>query len=201
MYKVFYNEKSLILSDVPTENTKSLKFTDERQFDEALELLGQTTVSAVNLYAPDSEQLLKRLAAHLDYLEAAGGVVQNPNKDFLMIYRFGKWDLPKGKVENGETTESAAIREVIEECGIDQLKSTGLIAVTYHIYFQNSLKLKAVYWYQMLTESTQIPVPQNEEGIESAEWKSKEELPELLKNTYENIRTVFDEFFAANPLG
>src|SRR5690554_3080550 len=118
MYKVFYNEKSLILSDVPTENTKSLKFTDERQFDEALELLGQTTVSAVNLYAPDSEQLLKRLAAHLDYLEAAGGVVQNPNKDFLMIYRFGKWDLPKGKVENGETTESAAIREVMEECGI-----------------------------------------------------------------------------------
>ena len=45
-------------------------------------------------------QLLKR---RMRYVRAAGGIVTDDAGNRLLIHRNGRWDLPKGKVEQGET--------------------------------------------------------------------------------------------------
>jgi len=195
MYKVFYNEKAVILSEKPLATVKkTLKFSTESQFEEALAFLRNTSAREVNIYYHNLERLWEIFKNYFDYLEAAGGLVHNPDDKILFIYRLGKWDLPKGKVEPGETTEIAAVREVEEECGIKNVVIKQLITKTYHIYFQQSLKLKATYWYEMDYNGYEKPVPQAEEGIGMATWKSKRELPEIMDNTYENIKLVLQDF-------
>ncbi len=193
MYKVFYNEKAIILSEKPLTTTKkTLKFSTESQFEEALAFLRNSSGSEVNVYYHNLEKLWEKFKSFYNYLEAAGGLVSNSHDEILFIYRLGKWDLPKGKVEPGETTEIAAVREVEEECGISNLEITHFLTKTYHIYFQNDLKLKATYWYRMDYNGNEVLTPQAEEGIGIAEWKSKSEIPEILTNTYENIKIVLN---------
>src|SRR5690606_14096302 len=143
MYKVFYIEKALTLTDKPFLTTKSLQFNTESQFAEAIALLRNDSVDEINIYYHNLEKLWKEFKKYFHYLEAAGGIVKNKNNEILFIHRLDKWDLPKGKVEAGETTESAALREVEEECGINNLKLLGFLTQTYHIYFQDDIKLKA----------------------------------------------------------
>jgi len=193
MYKVFYNEKAIILSEKPLATVKKiLTFSTESQFEEALAFLRNTPAKEVNIYHHNVEKLWCVFSSYFDYLEAAGGLVYNSGDEILFIYRLDKWDLPKGKVEPGETTEIAAVREVEEECGIGNLVINQFITKTYHIYFQHNLKLKATYWYEMNYNGNEKLVPQTEEGIGRVEWKSKSELPKILNNTYENIKIVLE---------
>lgn len=190
MYKVFYNEKAIILTEKPIENVKTLQFSTEIQFEEALDILKNSNVREINIYHHNLEMLWDKFQHNFHYLEAAGGLVKNNQNEFLFIHRLNKWDLPKGKVEFGETTEVAAIREVEEECGIRNLFLKDLIVKTYHIYFQQDLKLKATYWYEMNYEGNESLTPQLEEGIGVAAWKNKAEIQGILTNTYENIKIV-----------
>lgn len=192
MYKVFYNEKALILTEKPLGNVKTLKYNTENQFDEAIDILKNTQISEINIFHHNLEKLWEDFKSNFHYLEAAGGVVKNAENKILFIHRLGKWDLPKGKVEEGETTEVAAVREVEEECGINNLDLKNHITTTYHIYFQNDLKLKATYWYNMDYNGNESLIPQLEEGIGIAEWKSENEIPEILTQTYENIKIVLE---------
>ena len=193
MYKVFYNEKALILSEKPISTQKSLAFYNEGQFEEALALLRNSSAKEVNIFHYNLEKLWNSFRGYFDYLEAAGGVVKNSENEILFIHRLEKWDLPKGKVEKGETTEIAAVREVEEECGISNLILNNLITITYHIYFQDNLKLKATYWYAMLYAGNEKLIPQTEEGIGVAEWKKESEISSILENTYENIKIVLEQ--------
>lgn len=190
MYKVFYYEKPLTLSEKPARDAKNLEFIAEGQFDEALALLKNDDAFHVNIYHHNLEKLWNTFLNHFHYLEAAGGLVKNQNDEILFIYRLEKWDLPKGKVEPGETTELAAVREVEEECGITNLQIIKFITNTYHIYFDNKLHLKSTYWYEMSYNGNEKLVPQIEEGIGIAKWKSKEEIPSLMNQTYANIKVV-----------
>ena len=128
-------------------------------------------------------------------INAAGGLVQNPQGEFLFIYRRGKWDLPKGKVDKGEAIEAAALREVREECGIENLRIVRLLKKTYHTYMlKNRIISKETYWYLMKTNWEKKPIPQTEEDITQAIWVDKNKMEELLEHTYENIREVVREF-------
>jgi hypothetical protein len=192
MYKVFYNEKALILTEKPLGNVKTLRYNTENQFDEAIDILKNTNISEINIFHHNLEKLWLDFKSNFHYLEAAGGVVLNPENKILFIHRLGKWDLPKGKVEEGETTEIAAVREVEEECGINNLDLKDHITTTYHIYFQNDLKLKATYWYNMNYDGNETLIPQLEEGIGVAEWKGRNDLPQILPQTYGNIKIVLE---------
>ena len=194
MYKVFYNEKLIILSEKPVESNKSLKFNTESQFEEALAFLRNTSAKTINIYYHNLEKLWANFRNYFDYLEAAGGVVRNSQNEILFIHRLNKWDLPKGKVEKGETTELAAVREVSEECGINNLIINKFITKTHHIYFQRNLKLKTTYWYEMDYAGNEKLIPQTEEGIGIAAWKKKSEFPEIFENTYGNIKLVLEKF-------
>ena len=127
-------------------------------------------------------------------ISAAGGLVVNPKKEILFIFRNGVWDLPKGWIEKGETIESAATREVEEECGVFNLKIIKSLVTTYHIYYQEGMNLKKTYWFLMSSDSNKELVPQIEEGITEVVFKNERDTEEALKNSYGNIKLVHDTF-------
>lgn len=129
-----------------------------------------------------------------DYIliEAAGGLVYNIKNQILMIFRNDKWDLPKGKLEVGENIYECAIREVKEECGVDNLVIIKALKDTYHTYEMNGVAiLKRTYWFKMNTNFTADLIPQLEEGITKVEWVSKEDILTRLEDSYGNINELF----------
>ncbi|MEI6086043.1 MAG: NUDIX domain-containing protein [Bacteroidota bacterium] len=126
---------------------------------------------------------------------AGGGVVTNEQGDLLMIFRRGKWDLPKGKLDKGETIEACALREVTEETGVQNLSLGKLIVVTQHAYFdlyQKQEVIKESHWYRMTVAGVPALVPQMEEDITAIEWTKPSEIPSRLQESYETIKTVLD---------
>ncbi len=144
--------------------------------------------------------LLNAFALSFKRKVAAGGLVQNGKGEYLMIFRHGFWDLPKGKVEKGETWEEAAIREVEEETGITNITLGEGVKLgidqancTYHTFERKGKPiLKQSAWYHMSIEGSQATIPQAEEGIEKAIWVPKSGLSELLPLCYGSIQDVLN---------
>lgn len=143
------------------------------------------------LYSDNIEKLKKQFWKHFTVIMAAGGLVQNADGDVLMIYRRGKWDLPKGKMEKGEDLEICAIREVQEETGLSEVEIQQFLVTTYHTYndFGKQI-LKESYWYLMNASPGQTLIPQTEEDILSIEWVHQNAIKEKLKNTFPSIKDV-----------
>jgi 8-oxo-dGTP pyrophosphatase MutT (NUDIX family) len=121
---------------------------------------------------------------------AAGGLVQNPSKEVLLIFRRGFWDLPKGKLDEGETIEACAIREVEEETGLKQLILKHFITITTHEYFDKYLVkevIKESHWYAMTIHDYQTGVPQTEEDITDMKWVSLKDISSYFPNMYPTI--------------
>ena len=134
----------------------------------------------------------KEFCSNFNIIEAAGGLVYSDDNQLLMIFRNDKWDLPKGKLEVGENINECAIREVKEECGVDNLVIIKPLKDTYHTYEMNGFAiLKRTYWFKMKTDFTTNLIPQLEEGITKVEWISKEDISTRLKNSYGNIIELF----------
>ena len=155
------------------------------------ELIGSRDISEIAFYHADEAFLFDSFKAMFIVIEAAGGLVKNDRGEYLFIFRKGKWDLPKGKIEKGESIESAAIREVEEECGIGQLKITGPMETTYHTYFIGEMPvLKPTYWFHMSSSDTSVLKPQLEEGITEVRWLLPQDLNMVRDNSYDSIRDV-----------
>ena len=128
---------------------------------------------------------------------AAGGLVTNPKGEILWIFRRGFWDLPKGKLEDGETIQSCALREVEEETGLQQLQLHEMLCFTNHAYFDkyvNKEVVKRTYWFHMSIPNMQEGIPQLEEDIEKMEWHSLGKARHCLDQTYANILDVVEQF-------
>lgn len=124
-------------------------------------------------------------------IDAAGGVVENENGGVLMIYRRGKWDLPKGKRDFGEDMAECALREVSEETGLETLSITEKIGDTYHVYSQGGENLlKTTAWYKMKGSAKDKLVPQEEENIMEARWVAQKDMDTIVYKSYEAIREV-----------
>ena len=138
----------------------------------------------------------------LPIIIAAGGLVQNSKGEILLIYRRGFWDLPKGKLDAGESIPDCAIREVQEETGLKSIELGPFICTTTHAYYDKWLSKeveKQTHWYAMLSLANETLVPQTEEDIEKIEWVPAHKLPQYLLKTYPTIRTVFEAFNAGSP--
>ncbi len=142
-------------------------------------------------YSHDFRQIVDYCMKNYTFVRAAGGVVETPQSEVLLIQRAGRWDLPKGMVEKGETLTQAALREVQEETGIEQPSIGDLIAKTYHIYdLYGGWHLKQTSWYRMTTTEKQPTLPQQQEGITAAVWVSHEECLRLLNQSFASLRMV-----------
>ncbi len=118
-------------------------------------------------------------------IKAGGGLVSNEQNKYLFIFRKGKWDLPKGKLDDGETFRKAAVREVEEECGI-KIDRCGLrISKTYHIYEMDGVPvIKETGWYRMRADHQKQLIPQLEEDITEARWIAPKDFLVVKQNTY-----------------
>ena len=126
-------------------------------------------------------------------IQAGGGLIRNEKDYALLIFRRNKWDLPKGKLDPGETIEECAIREVKEETGLKKVEIIKKITITHHTYYQDSLEIiKETHWFQMHapTIGNEILTPQLEEDIEKIEWVDPANISSYLENSYETIRKV-----------
>ena len=84
----------------------------------------------------DLEALRKAFWKKFILIRAAGGLVENEKGELLFMLRRGKWDLPKGKLDDNETLSECAVREVKEETGLTQIKAWKEIDITYHTYVE-----------------------------------------------------------------
>jgi 8-oxo-dGTP pyrophosphatase MutT (NUDIX family) len=129
------------------------------------------------------------------YIAAGGGLVKNKSGKLLFIFRNGKWDLPKGKMEDGESVQSTSLREVKEETGLSGLLLGPQIGRTYHIYFENGRRfLKQTEWFEMVLLKASKAKPQIEEGITAVGWFDNNEIDEILNNTYPSISEMIGEY-------
>ena len=193
MYKVFVNDIPIILS---TEKDLGEKYVSiplkEVKLKRIISKINKGKLLYVNLYHEKEEKLLKHLFKKLPVVTAGGGMVLNSRQEVLFIYRNGRWDLPKGKVEKNESIETGAIREVEEETGVKNLKISKFLLTTYHIFQRKGrYRLKVTYWYEMTTDYDGELIPEETEGITKVKWKDMEKAQKALKKSYANIKLLF----------
>jgi 8-oxo-dGTP pyrophosphatase MutT (NUDIX family) len=201
MYKVFINNFPIYLASANETINIKKAFVDINcdSKQDAKKIIhrhilanGEKSLVARN---SDIEKLWKFFFDDYVPVKAAGGLVLNENDEMLFIFRNGKWDLPKGKIDPGEDEETAALREVNEECGLTGHQIESKILNTYHTYpFDHSLAIKTTAWFLMRVKNTDRLKPQLEEGITEVVWKSKKDFPEILKNTYGSIEDVLGNY-------
>jgi 8-oxo-dGTP pyrophosphatase MutT (NUDIX family) len=195
MYKVFVNDKPLFLTnEISKETDFQLFLLESIDIEQIIIKLFQNKIQKAYLYHPDEKEIMKTLKAKIPVSKAGGGLVYNKKGEVLFIYRNGKWDLPKGGTEKGEEIEDTAMREVEEETGVNQLEIKEKLQKTYHIFKRNGkYKLKITHWFKMQSTFEGTPIGQLEEGIEKVAWLNSEQIKEALKNSYENIKLLFEE--------
>lgn len=133
---------------------------------------------------------------------AAGGIVENEEGKILLQFRRGKWDLPKGKLDEGETIEECAIREVEEETGLQSIQLGELIGLTNHFYTEKGRNInKRTYWFAMKASGTQKLIPQTEEDILELRWVKEDELGPFLSNSFPNIIEIIEKYFDNHKTG
>ncbi|MDH5605052.1 MAG: NUDIX domain-containing protein, partial [Cyclobacteriaceae bacterium] len=164
-----------------------------------LDTLLPKSLLSVTVVAKDYEGLKAHIKSRFKIIKAAGGIVRK-GKKILMIYRLGKWDLPKGKIEKKELPEKAAVREVKEECGIT-VKEKKKICNTWHTYTMKKKRImKKTSWYSLTLLDDSRMAPQQEENIELIQWMGPKEVFHALENSYESIRFVIDIHFKKRNL-
>lgn len=193
MYKVFINEKLIILSnEVQKSEISDTYLLKDVDLEWVIGKLSAGKIDKAILYHDKGDELLPLLYSKLPLVEAAGGLVKNDQGETLFIFRNGKWDLPKGKTEKGENIEETAVREVEEETGVRGLEITAFLMQTYHIFKRNGeYRLKLTHWYQMKTSYDGELFPQLEEDIVEVVWKNDIDTQKALENSYENIKSLF----------
>jgi ADP-ribose pyrophosphatase YjhB (NUDIX family) len=194
---IYYLSKKIILQ-TKTQQTdnQNIKFIDSLTKTQILDIFESFIASEIDLLTFESDSIDKgfdKLKKAFKLIYAAGGLIENNNK-YLFIFRLKKWDLPKGKLDMGESPEEAAIRECEEECGITKLTILNELPSTYHIYkYKGSFALKKIFWYTMSTKYNGILVPQIEEKIEKVEWFDKTQILDIvIPNTYPAILDVIN---------
>jgi 8-oxo-dGTP pyrophosphatase MutT (NUDIX family) len=129
-----------------------------------------------------------------DVVLAAGGVVWRRNEsgelEVLLVHRpkYDDWTLPKGKLDDGESAEDAALREVEEETGFSVELGEELPPTDYHDRYGRPKNVR--YWVMDITGGEFQP---NRE-VDEVRWLRVEAAKEAL--TYARDRDVLDAFAA-----
>lgn len=174
---LYQGKADIVLSHITKANIKVL-FTHLRTLKKPKMVL----ISAENGYAD--------FLTFFKTVEAGGGGVFNPKGELLLIHRLGNWDLPKGKLDKGETAEAGALREVEEECNVHALSIVKKLEPTLHIYFQKKWLIKKTHWFVMRSEKYKNAKPQYEEDIDDVKWVRINVLDIDNTQTYTSIREV-----------
>ncbi len=200
MYKININENTLVLM---SSDLLDKKITD--QYDLVYPYSGKTKMllsyidmlektnryERVLIHSKAFKQLKQDFKSLFRIIKASGGIVEDEQSKVLMIFRRGNWDLPKGKIDPGESKKEAAVREVIEETGIDDAKIVSKLGKTRHVYRLKSGErvLKISYWYAMKARNQKL-TPQKSEDILEAKWVNPQKFVTKDLPIYVNIYDI-----------
>jgi mutator protein MutT len=194
---IFWNEKKITLCQdaqatlLDLENKTVLIFPELMIKEKCKKVFSKIKKSALAqfLFEGNVEENLILIKKEFKTIKAGGGLVFN-NKNLLFIYRRKKWDLPKGKLDKGETIEQCAIREIKEETGLKNVSLENFIDTTFHFYYEKEkLTMKETHWFEMTSGETQTK-PQIEEDIEKIIWANETEWNEFFKNSFPSIEQI-----------
>lgn len=194
--KVYFDAYYLLITDGKNAFDKtlfSILISDEEKvFDFRLNphLLFSNFKGNIAVITPHVEETLEAIFDYANGIVAAGGIIYNDKNEILTIFRNGFWDLPKGKVDQGETIEQAALREVEEETGAKTKLKNATALRTYHCYIMKGKDcIKETYWYDMdLADASELK-PQAEENILAIKWMNKAD--------FEAVKAEFHPLVAA----
>ncbi len=197
---IYFGNKPVFLCDDIDDNIHSFMhhpdavFIDEispRAIKSLLHEIAKPEFRAGILFNADLAELKRLFFKQFMLVKTGGGLVVNEKKEVLLIFRRGKWDLPKGKLDKGESLEECAVREVQEETGLSGIELGKMLTITYHTYVEfGKHLLKESYWYKMKCSSKQSFVAQTEEDITDIRWVKKAEIPNYTTNTFPTIIEV-----------
>ena len=200
--KIYFNDKPLFLCDQLNDEINAYAHHDDAVLidefsppavNSMIHEMRQEKVHAGIFVHKDLATLKKAFWKKFLFIQAGGGLVKNEKDQFLFMLRRGKWDLPKGKLDKGETLEQCAIREVGEETGLLTIRLDGPLLITYHTYDENGKHiLKETHWYRMTAAPGQSFTPQQEEQITELRWVAAGEMTTLLRNTFPSILDVLN---------
>jgi 8-oxo-dGTP pyrophosphatase MutT (NUDIX family) len=174
-YKVHFENRFITISPEPDRLQKYGLFYKFYEKDELYKQISSfekdVSIPSLNIYGLEIKILWKHFRSYFSEIEAAGGLVRYTDGSYLFIERRGKWDLPKGHIEKGETPEACALREVEEECGIKDHIIVQTLNPSYHTYrYEDVSYLKKTHWFLMNYNGNPTLCPQTEECITKAEW-------------------------------
>jgi 8-oxo-dGTP pyrophosphatase MutT (NUDIX family) len=200
MYKVFYKSNEIVflrhgLEFPSSQHVHVLLNPENRQLITALRscFFEPTGINKLYILCNDPEAVFQNFVKSLFLIEAAGGIVTNNFQEWLLIKRSGVWDLPKGKVDTGETVRQAAVREVKEETGISSVSIVKELSPSYHIYpMDDEWVFKRTYWFLMLGSKDRLK-PQKEEKISEAIWINEQALKKVIPHMYPSLLNVVVE--------
>jgi 8-oxo-dGTP pyrophosphatase MutT (NUDIX family) len=189
MYKVFLNENVINLtSEIQFGSNITVLPLKETSINDVISKVKKH--KKIYLYHHNSLKLISNFKKKIKVVKAGGGVVTNSKDEILFIFRRNKWDLPKGKMDKGETIENTAVREVEEETGVKNLVISSFFKDTYHIFKKDSKYfLKQTSWFNMNSNYDGELHPELNEGISKVVWKSRSKIKKI-KNTFPNIKLL-----------
>lgn len=200
MQKIYFNSKPLFLcSELTGEidvyyHRQDTIFLDELNIHSLKTMvheMQQPEVHAGIFLHHDVGELLEAFKKQFTVIQAGGGFVTAPANHLLVIFRRGKWDLPKGKLDEGESLEECAVREVEEETGLQNVILNSPLGITFHTYHEkDQFILKESHWYLMEASSQQKMTPQQNEDIEACKWVAINELDHYLENMHPSVADV-----------
>jgi 8-oxo-dGTP pyrophosphatase MutT (NUDIX family) len=200
--KIYFNDKPLFLCDAVDRIIETYLHHDDAVFIDELNAhtiktiiheMQQPQVHAGVFLHPNLNELKKTFQRKFTLVKAAGGLVKNHHDQILMIFRRNRWDLPKGKLDKGETLEHCAVREVEEETGLRNVNLTTSLHVTYHTYHEGTKHvLKESSWFSMTVDGEQTLTPQTAEDISDIQWIDQDQIKAYLKKTFPLISDIME---------
>jgi 8-oxo-dGTP pyrophosphatase MutT (NUDIX family) len=199
--KIYFGNKPLFLAEEKTEelkpflnekNTEVVKDLKKEEISSLIAKMQETETNAgIILYnVTDAFNTLKK---EFTLIQASGGLIYDQNR-VLLIFRRGKWDLPKGKLDEGEDLGECALREIKEETGLGDIKLEQTLCTTYHTYYERGQHiLKESHWHLVKGNANERLVPQTEEDIEKCEWINITNLSSYMENAPASIIDVIKE--------
>ncbi len=190
-YDIYFTTNRLAISATPIDGITKIISTEE--ISSAEDLCHMLNIHKnIAIITDNTTEALEAISTHFTTVVAAGGIATNDTGLDLMIYRNGRWDLPKGHWEDGETIEECAIREVEEETGVTGLTISDKICSTTHIYkMKGRWEIKHTHWFAMKTSHSEALKPQTEEGIERVAWCTKDDIMRYLPDSFPTIQQVY----------
>jgi len=200
--KIFFNDRPLFLCDAIDKTIEPFIHHDDAVFIDELNVhtvntmiyeMQQPQVQAGIFLYPDLETLKQAIEKKFTIVQAAGGLVKNDEDEILMIFRRGKWDLPKGKLDENEKIENCALREVEEETGLKNITLGEPLVITYHTYHEGTKHiLKESHWFTMSVASHQPLTPQTEEDILDTKWIEQNEICGYVPKAFPLIADIME---------